>query len=103
MKTIELAGAAYDLPELLRLAGEGNLILRTEDGKEFVLAELARVPLFPFDRIPVPNCLFGCRSELIYIVNVSGGNFIELQIGWDPPWETVCFVFFDPSSYGTRV
>ena len=40
MKTIELADASIDLPELLRLASEGNLILRTEDGKEFVLAEI---------------------------------------------------------------
>ena len=40
MKTIELAGTSLDLPELLRLASEGNLILRTEDGKEFVLAEI---------------------------------------------------------------
>ena len=40
MKTIELADASIDLSELLRLASEGNLILRTEDGKEFVLAAI---------------------------------------------------------------
>ena len=40
MKTIELADASIELSELLRLASEGNLILRTEDGKEFVLAEI---------------------------------------------------------------
>ena len=40
MKTIDLAGEAPNLQELLRLATEGNLILRTVDGKEFLLAEV---------------------------------------------------------------
>lgn len=40
MKTIDLTAAPPSLDELLRLAGEGNLILRTVDGKEFLLAEV---------------------------------------------------------------
>jgi hypothetical protein len=40
MKTIELAGGMPNLQDLLRLAGEDNLILRTSDGKEFLLAEV---------------------------------------------------------------
>jgi hypothetical protein len=38
--TIDLSGGPRDLHELLRLAGENNLILRTADGKEFLLAEI---------------------------------------------------------------
>ena len=38
--TIDLAANTQDLQELLRLAGENNLILRTSDGKEFLLAEV---------------------------------------------------------------
>jgi hypothetical protein len=40
MKTIEIAGNTIDIQELLRLASDNNLILRTEDGKEFLLAEV---------------------------------------------------------------
>ncbi len=40
MKTIDLAGGTIDLQEVLRLASENNLILRTIDGKEFLLAEV---------------------------------------------------------------
>ena len=40
MKTIDLSAEAPTLAELLRLAGEGSVILRTPQGREFVLAEL---------------------------------------------------------------
>lgn len=40
MKAIDLGAAAPNLDELLRLAAKENVILRTPDGKEFVLAEL---------------------------------------------------------------
>ncbi len=40
MKTIELAGQGPNLPELLNLASEENLILRTADGREYLLAEV---------------------------------------------------------------
>lgn len=40
MKTVDLAHETPSLLELLHLAGEGNLILRAPDGKEFVLAEI---------------------------------------------------------------
>lgn len=40
MKTIDLTGEDPSLQDLLRLATEGNLILRTGDGKEFLLAEV---------------------------------------------------------------
>ncbi len=39
MKTFELSNAP-PLNELLDLAGQENLILRTPDGREFVLAEV---------------------------------------------------------------
>ena len=40
MKTIDLSGGTHGLDDLLRLASEEGLLLRTEDGKEFVLAEV---------------------------------------------------------------
>jgi hypothetical protein len=40
MRTIELATGAPSLPELLNLASEDNVILRTADGKEYLLAEV---------------------------------------------------------------
>jgi hypothetical protein len=40
MKTIDVGTTAPSLPELLRLASSGNVILRAPDGKEFLLAEV---------------------------------------------------------------
>ncbi len=40
MKAIDLATAAPTLAEVLHFAGEENLILRTPEGREFVLAEI---------------------------------------------------------------
>lgn len=40
MKTIDLTTQSPSVRELLDLASEGNLILKTSDGKEFVLAEV---------------------------------------------------------------
>jgi hypothetical protein len=40
MKAIDLSTAAPTLAEVLELAGQENLILRTPEGKEFVLAEI---------------------------------------------------------------
>jgi hypothetical protein len=40
MKTIDLATAAPTLAEVLALANQEDLVLRTAEGKEFVLAEL---------------------------------------------------------------
>lgn len=40
MKEIELGNDSPLLPELLNLATEENLIIRTPDGKEFLLAEI---------------------------------------------------------------
>ena len=40
MKKIDLAFGTPSLPALLDLASEENLILRTEDGREYVLAEI---------------------------------------------------------------
>jgi len=40
MKTIDLACDTPSLPALLDLASEENVILRTEDGREYVLAEI---------------------------------------------------------------
>ena len=40
MRTIDLTGEDPSLQDLLRLATEGNVILRTGDGKEFLLAEV---------------------------------------------------------------
>ena len=40
MKTIDIAAAGATLPELLKLASSGNVILRAPDGKEFLLAEV---------------------------------------------------------------
>jgi hypothetical protein len=40
MKAIDLATAAPTLAEVLDLAGQENLILRTPEGREFVLAEI---------------------------------------------------------------
>lgn len=40
MKTIDLATQLPTLEEILELAGEDTIILRTQDGREFVLAEV---------------------------------------------------------------
>jgi hypothetical protein len=40
MKTVAISGRAKGINALLRLARGKNLILRAEDGHEFVLAEL---------------------------------------------------------------
>ena len=41
MKTIELLSeAAPSLKELLELAGQENLLLKTSDGREFILSEV---------------------------------------------------------------
>jgi hypothetical protein len=40
MKTIDLALESPSIQDLLHLATEGNLILKTVDGHEFVLAEV---------------------------------------------------------------
>jgi hypothetical protein len=40
MKTIELADYPLSLEEMLNLAGEEGIILRTEDGRIFMLAEV---------------------------------------------------------------
>jgi hypothetical protein len=40
MKAIDLSTAAPTLAEVLELAGQENLILKTPEGKEFVLAEI---------------------------------------------------------------
>jgi hypothetical protein len=40
MKAIDLSAAAPTLAELLQLAGNENIILRTPEGREFVLAEI---------------------------------------------------------------
>jgi hypothetical protein len=41
MKTIDLSRHGANLQDLLRLARSGNLILRTPEGKEFLLAEIS--------------------------------------------------------------
>ncbi|HKI20977.1 MAG TPA: hypothetical protein VKA15_24000 [Isosphaeraceae bacterium] len=40
MKTVDLACGTPNLPTLLDMASEDNLILRTADGREYVLAEV---------------------------------------------------------------
>lgn len=40
MKTIELATEAMTLKKLLQLAGEENVILRTPEGREYLLASI---------------------------------------------------------------
>jgi hypothetical protein len=40
MKTIDLGVTVPSLSEILSLAGHENLVLRTKEGREFVLAEL---------------------------------------------------------------
>ncbi len=40
MKTIDTGMTTPSLPELLELASRGNIILRSPDGKEFLLAEV---------------------------------------------------------------
>jgi hypothetical protein len=40
MRTVDLATELPSLEEILELAGEENIILRTPDGREFVLAEV---------------------------------------------------------------
>lgn len=40
MKTIDLAAGAPPLPEILKLAGQEDLVLRTADGRSFVLSEI---------------------------------------------------------------
>jgi hypothetical protein len=40
MKTIDLSTTTPTLAEVLDLAGEDNVILRTPEGRQFVLAEI---------------------------------------------------------------
>jgi len=40
MKTIQIGPAAPNLQDLLKLADDDNLILKTNDGREYVLAEV---------------------------------------------------------------
>jgi hypothetical protein len=40
MKTVDLSHQQPTVPELLELAGRENLLLRTPDGRAFVLAEI---------------------------------------------------------------
>jgi hypothetical protein len=40
MRAIDLSAVAPTLAEVLQLAGEDNVILRTPDGRRFVLAEI---------------------------------------------------------------
>jgi hypothetical protein len=40
MKDIDLSTASLTLDEVLKLAAEHNVILRTTEGREFVLAEI---------------------------------------------------------------
>jgi hypothetical protein len=40
MKTLNIADAPKSVPELLALADQENLVLRTPDGRQYVLAEL---------------------------------------------------------------
>lgn len=40
MKTIDLAAESVTLKKLLQLAGEENVILRTSEGREFLLASI---------------------------------------------------------------
>jgi hypothetical protein len=40
MKTIELASGAPSLSDLLHIANEDNVILRTAEGREYILAEI---------------------------------------------------------------
>jgi hypothetical protein len=40
MKEIDLSARAMSLPEVLHLAGENNVVLRTAEGRQFLLAEI---------------------------------------------------------------
>ena len=40
MKSIDLTNSSPTLSEVLELAQDGNLVLRTRDGREFVVAEI---------------------------------------------------------------
>jgi hypothetical protein len=40
MKTVTISSSARGIRRLLERASEGNLILRTPDGREFILAEI---------------------------------------------------------------
>jgi hypothetical protein len=40
MKAIDLSRASPSLTDVLKLAGEENVLLRTAEGREFVLAEI---------------------------------------------------------------
>ena len=40
MKTIDLTNGTPSVPELLNIASEDNVLLRTADGREYVLAEV---------------------------------------------------------------
>ncbi len=40
MKTIDLSRSSPTLTEVLQLAGEENVVLRTAEGREYVLAEI---------------------------------------------------------------
>ena len=39
MKSIDLRKDSVDLPQLLHLAGEGSVLIVTQDGHEYILAE----------------------------------------------------------------
>ncbi len=43
MQTIDLSNGGVELQDLLRLASEDNLILRTVDGRKFVLADIDNI------------------------------------------------------------
>jgi len=40
MKTVDLASRASSLTEVLELAGEAAILLKTPEGREFILAEV---------------------------------------------------------------
>jgi hypothetical protein len=40
VKTIDLTNGTPSVPELLNIASEDNVLLRTADGREYVLAEV---------------------------------------------------------------
>jgi hypothetical protein len=40
MKTIDLSTSSPGLPQILQLASEENVILKTADGRQFVVAEI---------------------------------------------------------------
>jgi len=44
MKTIDLANQTPSIEDLVQWASEGNIILRTAEGREFLLAEVEDLP-----------------------------------------------------------